>query len=223
MQEVEGVYLPDGDEHMAEMLRARSRDRVVVDGKATYQYRKIAYAVELCRDANRLGLAVDVGAHVGLWSMILAKNFARVAAFEPMRDHVECLRLNCPDNVEVHRVALSSQRDTLMVWIDRAFSGDAHVSAVEGVKVRAAALDSYALSPDLLKLDVEGFESPVLIGAADTIMIHRPVVVVEQKGRDEELHGFPRDEARRILERWGYEVRHDIGGDLFMTHPETAR
>lgn len=39
--------------------------------------------------------------------------------------------------------------------------------------------DDFALAPDLLKVDVEGFELPVLTGFAHTIGLHQPVLLVE--------------------------------------------
>src|SRR5512137_48020 len=67
-------YLPDGEAHMVEYLRAQP----------AYQGVHRATALEYVR---RFGTAVDVGAHVGLWSRDLAARFATVHAFEPVDAH----------------------------------------------------------------------------------------------------------------------------------------
>ena len=65
------------------------------------------------REYNRISprgkLAIDIGAHVGIWTRRLAKDFENVIAFEPLQKHIECHKKNCEglDNVTLNEVALS--------------------------------------------------------------------------------------------------------------------
>jgi hypothetical protein len=77
MKQVEGIWLPDEDTHFQTMFPQFPK----VGGRATYQYDKLQSCLDLCQSRR---VAVDVGAHVGLWSMILCDHFATVVAFEPV-------------------------------------------------------------------------------------------------------------------------------------------
>ena len=83
------VYLPDGDAHLVEYF-GKVRD---VDGRGAYQHEKWMRAKPGIR---KWRTAVDVGAHVGLWTMTLAKLFQRVVCFEPMPANRECWLANLP-------------------------------------------------------------------------------------------------------------------------------
>ena len=49
-------------------------------------------------------------------------------------------------------------------------------------------IDSLNLNPDLIQLDVEGFEENALKGAFDTIMRSRPIIIIEQKRLAKKRH-----------------------------------
>ena len=56
-------------------------------------------------------VALDIGAHVGLISRILAMDFERVEAFEPLPDHRECFAQNVTaENVVLHACALGASQ-----------------------------------------------------------------------------------------------------------------
>jgi FkbM family methyltransferase len=83
MMQSHQVWLPDGDAHLVEYF-GKVRD---VDGRGAYQHEKWLRAKPGIRQWRT---AVDVGAHVGLWTMTLAKCFSRVVCFEPMPTNREC-------------------------------------------------------------------------------------------------------------------------------------
>jgi len=43
------------------------------------------------------GNALDIGAHVGIWSRQLVTKFHNVYAWEPIESNCECLRKNVPE------------------------------------------------------------------------------------------------------------------------------
>ena len=49
---------------------------------------------EVMPHVSNRDVALDIGAHVGIWSMRLAQNFKRVIAFEPVPKHIECWKKN---------------------------------------------------------------------------------------------------------------------------------
>lgn len=181
MFEHKGIWFPDGEQHMPSYMA-----RVpLVDGKATYQWEKIQVALRRCRP-DRRRVAVDVGGHVGLWSMHLAKVFGQVHAFEPIPRHQECFARNVPQpNVALHRCALGDNEGTVHLYANPDSSGGSRVEPDGGTVADLRTLDSFALQDvDFLKADCEGFEWYVLKGGEQTLLRCRPVIVVEQRFMD---------------------------------------
>ena len=66
-------------------------------------------------------IAIDVGAHVGIWTLRLSKYFGQVICFEPLLKHIECHNENCKslNNVILNEVALSNtKRFSVMKTMD---------------------------------------------------------------------------------------------------------
>lgn len=142
---------------------------------------------------------VDVGAHIGSWTLLMAPRAKQVTAFEPqrMRYYQLCgnLALNNLDNVVAVNCGLASpeRRNTHhTLYKFRQDSGsstlredvkrfsDAVTPAFGSESVYLTCLDDHKLTNvSLLKLDVEGFELEVLKGAVDTLTRCRPHIVLE--------------------------------------------
>lgn len=214
VQLVAGMYLPAYDEHFAEHLRSGP----LVDGRGTYQLAKLRAALDVSR---RRGLAVDVGAHVGLWTRILAMEFASVVAIEPLPEHAACLRRNTAHqpNVVLHELALGAAPGRLSLERTAGIA-TARVSIFGDVYVEACRLDDLRLAGvDLLKIDCEGFEHFVLRGAEETVRRDRPTIVIEQKKRRAERYGVDRLAGVALLRSWGAELMWDMAGDYCLAWP----
>lgn len=214
-------YMPDGEAHLpAWMARVNHR----VDGRLTYQYEKYDAALKLCTERR---IALDVGAHVGLWSYWMARDFKSVFAFEPMPAHRECWRLNMAgrENAALFAYALGAQDGTAELVTGPTSSGDTYVRpqdsahrSAETVQMRR--LDGIAGwgSVDLLKIDCEGFEYFVVQGAVETLASNSPVVVVEQKPQHATRYGLKHQLAAvTLLKKLGYQQRTVIHGDVILT------
>ncbi len=227
---VGGVWLPETERHFVDWMENSKRARVV-DGKRTYQYHKLEAALRH-QPENRRRLCLDIGAHVGLWAMWLARAFVRTEAFEPVPAFAEIF----PHNVDMtrgtlHRVALGAAPGTVRITVPLEQTGNAHIAIAgqhpgtrygsgEAVDtwhaVPLVTLDSFGLEGvDFIKIDVEGFELAVLEGGAATIRRDRPHIVIEQKG-NEAAYGEPRDAARKLLESWGMKPLEVLSGDWIM-------
>lgn len=215
----QGIWLPDGEKHFPDWM---SKNGEVVDGKGTYQIKKLRAALEHCRQFR---VAVDIGAHVGLWSMQLAHRFRVTHAFEPVETFRECFKRNVsghPDETHVllHPFALGARPGFVGMKIPALDggidSGGTHVSGDGDVELRT--LDSYLIDGvDFIKIDCEGYEVEVLRGAELTIRDQSPTIIVEQKphklGPNFGIKGTP---AVDLLKSWGYVVRKELSGDYIM-------
>ena len=140
-------------------------------------------------------LAIDIGAADGVYAWRLARLARACIAFEPNPAQFELLRRRLP-NVELHDCALSSRQTTtqLRVPVNKfALTGLGTLesansltgfSKVEHVDVLARTLDSFEFQDvGFIKIDVEGHEFDVLQGARDTILLNKPVLLIEIEER----------------------------------------
>ncbi len=212
---VGGVWLPEGERHFVEMMLHNKKRRHVEDGKYTYQWHKIQ-AVLRALPADRRRVCLDIGAHVGLWAMWLVREFEHVHSFEPVAAHADIYPFNMPsDNYTLHRCALGETEGAVRIELDPEQSGCAHVGGPGEIPMRT--LDSFGFERvDLIKIDVEGYELPVVRGATETILRCRPVMIVEQKGNDAKTYGQPRDAALGYLKGLGLREIHCIAGESIL-------
>lgn len=205
-------WFPDHEQHLPEWL-AKVDPPVMLHGRRIYQGHK---QVEVLKHCKKRRTAIDVGAHVGLWSFTLAHEFANVKAFEPVAEHRECFYENVTaTNVVLHPVALGAIKDKIKIRTTPGSSGDSWVDGPGDTEM--CRLDDYGFNDvDLIKIDCEGFEENVLIGALDTLLLCRPVVIVEQKRDMATRFGLEARGAVKFLQNIRYKQVREIGGDFIM-------
>jgi FkbM family methyltransferase len=215
MKECGGIWLPDREQHLVEHMRMVG---CVVEGRLTYQYHKLLAGMPYVRQWRT---ALDVGAHVGLWSMHLAKRFTKVIAFEPDAEHRACFKRNIYNGSSAHvalvGVALGDKASKASLGFEEGSSGGTHL--IEGNDVEVWPLDYFSFEEvDFVKIDVEGYELFVVQGGERTIRTHRPVMVVEQKPKGlAERYGKKQRDAVDQLLKWGAKVRKEISGDVILS------
>ena len=153
--------------------------------------------------------ALDIGSNVGQWTRPLAKLFQQVICFEPNPSFRECFDKNITEsNVTLYPYALSSHEHTAEQG-----KTDTHLNHVVGDTlprdgdISCRALDSFNFTDiDYIKIDVDGFEVPLLEGARKTLMANSPVLNIEMKRR-----------KRPIITRIATDILNDIGYEYVKT------
>lgn len=217
-----GWYLPDGEEHLQAWMRRMKQ--AVPGGRLGYQQHKYQTALKWVK-ARRV--AVDVGAHVGLWSWPMAHDFGRVVAFEPMPAHRDCWFANMEDLPSRGRAILEAcalgdrAGEVKMRTRTAGSSGDTGVELDgDGVAAPLRTLDSFGLvDVDFVKIDCEGYEVFVCAGAEETLRRCRPCVIVEQKPETggARRYGVGVTDAVAFLECLGARRRAGIQGDYILS------
>ncbi len=170
---------------------------------------------------------VDVGANVGLFSLIAARAVGpdgHVIAFEPSpkicQRLMENVLLNDFTNVQIIQSALSSKTGESVMSIAqdgkdvfnslaKPIAGEQYASeAVSTVKWDDFVSDCpYTRNVTLMKIDVEGWEHHVLLGGSEWLSRdNAPVLQVEFTDAAARAAGVSCQENYRLLERLGFKL-----------------
>ena len=143
-------------------------------------------------------LAFNVGANIGQAAKVLAGNFERVISFEPCQESYRILADESPANVIAVPAALTDHEGTVtltesaysittgqlttgsgLAWGEKVGERSVACSTVD------AEVELYGV-PDLIQVDTEGHEVPVIQGALATISEHHPHLLIEVHRKEHE-------------------------------------
>lgn len=156
--------------------------------------------MQYCRDFRG---ALDIGACYGATSKILSKNFKKVYSYEPYTPFYECTIRNLKNqtNVSVFNFGLSSVTENKKINVNMVggrstYSNHLGTSILpngeikpqikrESAMTKVNRLDDLDLSGipniDLIKIDVEGWETEVINGGISTLKNHLPTIIIESR------------------------------------------
>lgn len=179
--------------------------------------RDVSRYINYVSSKHREGVFLDVGAHVGKYSIAMAKRGWRVIALEPHPLNYSCLTLNARINgcdIEALPLAAFSSKRTLKLFLGD-YSGR-HSVIREGKKyilVRAEPIDDilYSIgipfdSVKLVKIDVEGAAVEVLKGMLNLMKYAKPDIIIEISREERAAIG--------ILKSLGYKIIPIIDKEL---------
>lgn len=136
------------------------------------------------------GCFIDVGAHLGFWSLFAAMNGTPVHSFEPNPFTFKKLKKRCldhyPELITCHKFALGAANSSGVLALhdhsgeDKIFVHAPDAVIGTGVSVQIRPLDSFNLSDiGSIKMDVEGHELQVIEGAHDILNSQHPRLIIE--------------------------------------------
>lgn len=168
---------------------------------------------------------IDVGAHVGYFSALAARivgENGRVYAFEAIPENAKMIRKNAQinrfENVRVESVILSDQPGSLIFhYGPEGHSGVSSIREVSGssrhVEMKAERLDQFMsqiTQVDLIKIDVEGAELRVLLGAQRILKKYRPALIIEVTPAFLEELGDSETRLMGLMDELGYTRKNII-------------
>lgn len=159
---------------------------------------------------------VQAGGHIGCYPKLLAAHFAKVLTFEPDEINFRCLQRNCPEpNIAAKFGCLGDSTKPLGLKRSLGKNTGKHQVLPKG-GIPCFRIDDLELDAlDLLVIDVEGYEIPVLDGGMRAIERFRPLIVAEENKRLLD-YGRKYGDIERKLERFGYRVVDRMGEDIIL-------
>jgi len=197
-----------------------------------YEYPIIDWAVTLIDPSK---IFVDIGAHIGTYSLAFAKKCAGVQSFEcfPRTFNFLCANIALQDfdnKIIPHRTALGNRTGEVTYTAYAPLDGGGNTcldlnsgSKYDKFTLPITTLDSFKLSNiGLIKIDVEGFEKDVLEGAVETLARNgKPKILFESWRPERDSEGFPasrlREELFDYVRSIGYTI-HKVSGwdEMFL-------
>lgn len=130
---------------------------------------------------------IDIGAYNGdtiLKFISLNNNYHHIHAFEPSKRNFESLLSTCIniDKITIYNVALGSAEKTVKFFeSDFSLTGSRVVDNnfhKNYINLDCTNLDKFTIPATLIKMDVEGYEVEVLLGAKETIKRYKPNLAI---------------------------------------------
>ena len=155
---------------------------------------------------NTGDVILDIGANIGNHTIyfLMECKAKYVYCFEPTKHTFEILRKNIEinnlsDDVELYNFALGSIETNGHMDINKGDAGANHVILDKDGDVVVKRLDQVVFDKkiDFVKIDVEGFEYDVLIGAEDVLKKYRPIIYIE-------IFDSNYDKVNSVLNKMGY-------------------
>ena len=159
----------------------------IIPGRTVYgslqEQRAQALMIQYLYDRKQKPIFIDIGASVGVFSLLAAQQGADVIAFEAMSNLCVVLKENLkayPDT-QIHCCILSNDSNQDLYigkWGTNIIEVRDEPDEALLEKVQVNRLDDYSLTPYLIKVDVEGMGIAVLEGATETLK-QTSVIMVE--------------------------------------------
>uniref|UniRef100_A0A6C0D0K1 Methyltransferase FkbM domain-containing protein n=1 Tax=viral metagenome TaxID=1070528 RepID=A0A6C0D0K1_9ZZZZ len=133
---------------------------------------------------------IDVGANFGYHTLIFSQQCEWVYAFEPQSQNFELLQNNVKNNeihnTTIYNLACGNENCSVQMPLFNDSKiinmGDVtpNMDCMNCTTTKSVVLDDFSFSNiDLIKIDVQGWEKKVLIGANHLLKINKPILIVE--------------------------------------------
>jgi FkbM family methyltransferase len=169
--------------------------------------------------AERIDVAIDVGAATGSYAWILNRKSRLVFCFEPGEFHARCLERSVfGSRIRVVRAAVGDFGGEVKMYTPGSDTNALHSATLSSANpvagqretqvrdVQQVTLDEFfadkleGRTVDLIKVDVEGYELQVFLGAGTLISRYHPLIFCEIEMRHNERYR----EVFRLLRSGGY-------------------
>lgn len=176
---------------MGVRLLVPTRDTTIIPSIIDQTYE--TYELNLFKKlAEKSSVVFDIGANIGLYSLVTAnlkgpKN--KIYAFEPIEEnqyYIEHnIKLNKFKNIKLIPMAVGDKESKLKIYLANNSIGTHSAGKVtsNSVEIDQTTIDSFSkqenVVPDLIKMDIEGYEAYAINGGINTLKKHKPTLLIE--------------------------------------------
>ena len=200
-------YLPNYDKDLIQSL--------VYSCKQYFEFNVLQYIDDYLPEK---AIIIDIGANIGNHTLYWANESgaSKIYAFEPIPHSFKILKKNVEinnlkDRTVLYNFGLADKicDAEIKCFCYQNYGGTRLKVLQSNTKnvIPLKTLDSLNITEDridLIKIDVEGMDSEVLLGAADTIEKYKPLIAIESF--DDTF-----ERSNSILEDLGYQKKHEFG------------
>lgn len=168
---------------------------------------------EILKFLGEKSIVFDIGANFGYYSLLFSRKASRgtIYSFEPDKDNIYLLRenisFNALTNIHTEEMALSDTTGSAHFKSSKIHRGKSQISLENrfSYEVPITTLDSYCLNKkiseiDLIKLDVEGSEIPILKGGKNILSKSKNLTLfIEYNPRSYTEFGFTKKDFFETL------------------------
>lgn len=147
---------------------------------------------DLIKDIVKPGdIVFDIGANIGYYALLesrLVGPNGKIYAIEPVPTNVELLKnnikLNNFNNIEVFQLAISDKDGENQIYLSEKSNWCSMINNSEktgSIPVKTAKLDTFVRGkkfPDLVRMDVEGYEIEIINGMDEMLSASNPLKVI---------------------------------------------
>jgi FkbM family methyltransferase len=199
-----------------------------------YEYENFQFLEKSCKKG---GIVIDIGAHIGLFAIRASQvvgEKGKVYAFEPTpQTHnllLKTIAINKKQSCVVPRKEAVAEKEGVTFFNISEHEGDnsnslveyRHDKKLEKVEVKLVSIDSFLADQnlqnvDFVKIDAEGYEYFVLLGAKKTFTSKRPTGILALHPAGIKANGNTLQDIYRFLEEVNYRALYK---DRFLTEQE---
>ena len=197
--------------------------------KDNYEKDQISF-LEKEIDNNDINIFIDIGAHMGFYSINFSKKKIRIYSFEPIKNNYdqfkENILINKINNIVSFNCALSNKKSAIQMWVpnkDKTAGFAIYNEKDEALKkYKKHHIYSEYSKSDLgdnllnfknnkiaIKIDVERHEEEVLLGLTELLKTNRIIIQIE-------IFDERKEKIFEILNDRNYFLIKSIGKDYFF-------
>lgn len=139
---------------------------------------------------NKKKILFDIGAHIGSFALKYTNKNNKIYAFEPNKENYSFLLQNIKDNkldkrIAAFNFAISNKNGSKNLKLSEGSGGHSfHIKSKKFEKVKTFTIHTFCKTNrighiDIIKIDVEGDELNILIGANEIIKKMNPLIIIE--------------------------------------------